>query len=51
MSRNGAVQMFFLTPNRNMFPEKFVKCEKNFGSVSGAYHVKYVEVHKMSEVF
>ena len=25
VSRNGAVQMFFLTPNRNMLPEKFVK--------------------------
>ena len=25
VSRNGAVQMFFLTPNRNMFPENFVK--------------------------
>ena len=23
-SGNGAVQMFFLTPNRNMFAEKFV---------------------------
>ena len=28
VSRNGAVQMFFLTPNRNMFPEKFVKSER-----------------------
>ena len=25
VSRNGAVQMFFLKPNKNMFPEKFVK--------------------------
>ena len=24
-SRNGAVQMFFLTPNRNMFAEKFLR--------------------------
>ena len=24
VSRNGAVQMFLLTPNKNMFPEKFV---------------------------
>ena len=24
-SRNGAVYMFFLTPTRNMFAEKFVK--------------------------
>ena len=28
VSRNGAVQMFFLTPNRNMFAEKFVKWER-----------------------
>ena len=26
-SGNGAVQMFFLTPNRNMFPGKFVNWE------------------------
>ena len=26
--RNGAVQIFFLTPNRNMFPGKFVKSER-----------------------
>ena len=26
-SRNGALQMFFLTPNRNMFTGKFVKSE------------------------
>ena len=25
VSRIGAVQMFFLTPNRNMFAKKFVK--------------------------
>ena len=25
VSRNGTVQMFFLTPKRNMFAEKFVK--------------------------
>ena len=25
VSRNGAMQMFSLTPNKNMFPEKFVK--------------------------
>ena len=27
VSGNGAVQMFFLTPNRNMFPGKFVNWE------------------------
>ena len=27
-SRNSAVQMFFLTPNRNMFSGKFVKSER-----------------------
>ena len=26
-SRNGAIQMIFLTPNRNMFAGKFVKSE------------------------
>ena len=26
-SRNGAVQIFFLTPNRNMFAGKFVESE------------------------
>ena len=28
VSRNGAVQMFFLAPNRNMFAGKFVKSER-----------------------
>ena len=37
-SRNGAVQMFLLTPNRNIFAGKFVKVTKVFGSVSGAYY-------------
>ena len=27
-SRNGAVQMFFLTPNRKMFVGKFIKLER-----------------------
>ena len=27
-SKNGAVQMFFMAPNRNMFAGKFVKSEK-----------------------
>ena len=31
-SRNGAVQIFFLTLNRNMFTGKFVKSER-FNSV------------------
>ena len=33
-SRNGAVQMFFLTSNRNMFAGKFVKSERLLFSMS-----------------
>ena len=29
-SRNGAAQMFFLTPNRDMLVGKFVKSERFF---------------------
>ena len=53
LSRNGAVQMFFLTPNRNIFTAKFVKSER-FLTVLWehiTFDVKWVEVHKMSEVF
>ena len=42
-SRNGAVQMFFLTPTRNMFLA--VLGEYIF------YNVELVYAHKMSEVF
>ena len=51
--RNGAVQIFFLTPNRNMFAGKFVKSE-SFLAVLQAdiiFNVKRFEVRKMSEVF
>ena len=52
-SRNGAVQILFLTPTRNMFTEKFLKwltflivlLEYVF------YNVEWVKVRKMSEAF
>ena len=52
-SRNGAVQMFFVTSNRNMFAGKFVKGE-SFLVVSREhiiFNVKWVQVRKMSKVF
>ena len=36
-SRNGAEQMFFLTPTRNIFARKFCKVSKVFGCVAGVY--------------
>ena len=52
-SRNGAVQMLFLTPNRNMFAEKFVKLEKFLVVLWEhiIFNVRLTEVRKMSEVF
>ena len=53
MSRNGAVQMFFLKPNKNMFPGKSVK-RQWFLAVFQEYivfNVKKVEVRKQSEGF
>ena len=52
-SRNGAVQMFFLTPNRNMFTGKFVKSERFLAVLQEhiIFDVKWVDVCKMSEVF
>ena len=53
VSRNGAVQMFFLTPNRNMFAGKFVNWE-SFLAVFWEhiiFNFKRVEIRKMSEVF
>ena len=47
------MQIFFLTPNRNMFAGKFVNWE-NFLPVFWEhiiFNVKWVEVGKMSEVF
>ena len=52
-SGNGAVQMFFLTPNRNMFAGKFVNWE-SFLAVFWEhiiFNFKRVEIRKMSEVF
>ena len=36
VSRNGVVQIFFLTPHRNKFAGNFIR--KVFGCVSGAYY-------------
>ena len=33
VARNGALQIFFLTPHRNMFARKFVKSERFFGCI------------------
>ena len=51
--RNGAVQMFFLTPNRKMLAGKFVKWERFLAALWEyiIFSVKWVEVVKMSEVF
>ena len=52
-SGNGAVQMFFLTPNRNIFAGKFVNGEE-FLAVFWEhiiFNFKGVEIRKMSEVF
>ena len=40
-SGNGAVQMFFLTPNRNMFSGKICKLRKAFGCVLGAFYFQF----------
>ena len=37
-SRNGPVQIFFLTPNKYMFAEKLLKARKVFGCVAGAFY-------------
>ena len=52
-SRNGAVQMFFLTPNRNMFAGKFLMSERFLPVLREhiIFNVKWVEVRKMNEVF
>ena len=52
-SRNGLVQMFFPTPNRNMFTEKRVKLERLLAILREhvTYNVKWVEVHKVHEAF
>ena len=52
-SRNDAVQMLFLTPNRNMFAGKFVKTERVLGVLLEQFvvNVKLVEISKISKVF
>ena len=52
-SRNDAVQMLFLTPNRNMFAGKFVKSERVLAVLLEQFvvNVKLVEISKMSGVF
>ena len=52
-SKNEAVQMFFLTPNRKMVTGKFVKWERFLVVLREHifFNVEWVEVHKMSEVF
>ena len=52
-SGNAAMQMFFLTPNRNMFAGKFVNLE-SFLIVFWEhiiFNFKRAEIRKMSEVF
>ena len=52
-SRNDAAQMFFLTPNINMFAGKFLKSERFLNVLREhiIFNVKWVEVGKMSEAF
>ena len=52
-SRKGAVQIFFLTPNRNMTAGKFVKSERFLAVLQEhiIFNVKWVEVRKKSEAF
>ena len=53
MSRNGAMQIIFLTSNRNMFAGKFVKWGRLMIEFREhiVFNVNWVEVRKMSEVF
>ena len=53
MSRNDAMQIIFLTPNRNMFAGKFVKWGRLLIELREhiVFNVNWVEVRKMSEVF
>ena len=49
----SAVQMFFLTPSKNMFAGKFVKWVRLLHALRDYifYSVEWVEVRKMSEAF
>ena len=51
--RNDAVQILFLTPNRNMFAGKFVISERVLAVLREQFvvNVKLVEIRKTSEVF
>ena len=53
VSRNGAVQMFSLTPSRNMSAGKFLKSERVLAVLWEHIisNVKWVKVRKISEVF
>ena len=57
VSRNGPLQIFFLTPNRNMFAGKFVKWVYKLQKFLIVFRehiifdIRWVEVHKISEVF
>ena len=52
-SRNDAVQILFLTPNRNIFAGRFVKSERVLAVLLEQFvvNVKLVDISKMSEVF
>ena len=52
-SRNGAVQMFFLTQTRNMFARKFANWVRFFAVLlkNIFFDVEWVEVRKTSKVF
>ena len=52
-SRNGAVQMFFLAPNRNMCARIFAKSERFLALLPEHFNFNFewVEVRAMSEVF
>ena len=52
-SRGGAVQMFFLTPNKNMLAKTFVKSESILAVLREniIFNVQWVEFRKMREVF
>ena len=52
-SRNDAVQMLFLTPNRNMLAGKIIKSDRVLAVLLEQFivNVKLVEVSKMSGVF
>ena len=52
-SRDGALQMFFLTPIRNMLAEKFLKSKRVLAVLREhiIFNVKWVEVRKLSEAF